>query len=85
MNNYSLKVTTQNLSKTFFYFENDKLNLDQAKQKLRIFLEKFEDFKLKGIEPVVYDDRNRPIKVTNIEIINNMEVKWQRKFILKEL
>jgi len=76
MNNYSLKVTTQNLSKTFFYFENDKLNLDQAKQKLRIFLEKFEDFKLKGIEPVVYDDRNRPIKVTNIEIINNMEVKW---------
>ncbi len=76
MNNYSLKVTTQNLSKTFFYFENDKLNLDQAKQKLRIFLEKFEDFKLKGIEPVVYDDRNRAIKVTNIEIINNMEVKW---------
>ncbi len=75
MNNYSLKVTTQNLSKTFFYFENDKLNLDQAKQKLRIFLEKFEDFKLKGIEPVVYDDRNRAIKVTNIEIINNMEVK----------
>ena len=75
MKNYSLKVTTQNLSKTFFYFENDKLNLDQAKQKLRIFLEKFEDFKLKGIEPVVYDDRNRPIKVTNIEIINNMEVK----------
>jgi len=77
MNNYSLKVTTQNLSKTFFYFENDKLNLDQAKQKLRIFLEKFEDFKLKGIEPVVYDDRNRAIKVTNIEIINNMEVKWK--------
>ena len=76
MNNYSLKVTTQNLSKTFFYFENDKLNLDQAKQKLRIFLEKFEDFKLKGIEPVVYDDRNRAIKVTNIEIVNNMEVKW---------
>ena len=75
MNNYSLKVTTQNLSKTFFYFENDKLNLDQAKQKLRIFLEKFEDFKLKGIEPVVYDDRNRAIKVTNIEIINNMEIK----------
>jgi len=72
---YSLLVKTQNLSKTFIYFENDKLNLDQAKQKLRIFLEKFEDFKLKGIEPVVYDDRNRAIKVTNIEIINNMEIK----------
>tara|TARA_Y100000296_G_scaffold4715_1_gene6070 strand:- start:59 stop:286 length:228 start_codon:yes stop_codon:yes gene_type:complete len=75
MNNYSLKVTTQNLSKTFFYFENDKLNLDQAKQKLRIFLEKFEDFKIKGIEPVVYDDRNRAVRVTNIEIVKNMEVK----------
>ena len=74
MNNYSLKVTTQNLSKTFFYFENDNLNFEQAANKLKQALKKFKDYKLKGIEPVVYDDRNRAIKVTNIEIINNMEV-----------
>ena len=72
MNNYSLKVTTQNLSKTFFYYENDNLNFEQAKNKLKQALKKFEDFKIKGIEPVVYDDRNRAIKVTNIEIVKNM-------------
>ena len=75
MNNQALKVTTQNLSKTFFYYENDNLNFEQAKNKLKQALKKFEDYKLKGIEPVVYDDRNRAIKVTNIEIVNNMEVK----------
>ena len=72
---YSLKVTTQNLSKTFFYYENDNLNFKQAKNKLKQALKKFEDFKIKGIEPVVYDDRNRAIRVTNIEIVKNKEVK----------
>ena len=81
MNNYSLKVTTQNLSKTFFYFENDNLNFEQAANKLKQALKKFEDYKLKGIEPVVYDDRNRAIKVTNIEIVKNMEVKWLELYI----
>ena len=75
MNNYSLKVTTQNLSKIFFYYENDNLNFKQAKNKLKQALKKFEDFKIKGIEPVVYDDRNRAIRVTNIEIVKNMESK----------
>ena len=48
MNNYSLKVTTQNLSKTFFYYENDNLNFEQAKNKLKQALKKFEDFKRKN-------------------------------------
>ena len=58
----------------FFYYENDNLNFEQAKIKLKQALKKFEDFKIKGIEPVVYDDRNRAIRVTNIEIVKNMEV-----------
>tara|TARA_R100000742_G_C4274070_1_gene93888 strand:+ start:860 stop:1087 length:228 start_codon:yes stop_codon:yes gene_type:complete len=75
MHKYSLKLTTQNLSKTFFAYENDNLNFEQAKNKLKQALKKFEDYKIKGIEPVVYDDRNRAIRVTNIEIVKNMEVK----------
>ena len=82
MNNYSLKITTQNLSKTFFYYENDNLNFEQAKNKLKQALKKFEDFKIKGIEPVVYDDRNRAIRVTNIDV-KNMEAKWLELFILR--
>jgi|TARA_R100000030_G_scaffold90228_1_gene74797 hypothetical protein len=73
--NYCLKVTTQNLSKTFFYYEKNNLNFVEAKEKLKNALKKFEDYKLKGIEPVVYDDRNRPIRVTKIEIISNLEAK----------
>jgi len=29
MNTYSLKVDTQNLSKSFIYYENDNLNFDR--------------------------------------------------------
>tara|TARA_R100001510_G_scaffold53234_1_gene54661 strand:+ start:92 stop:310 length:219 start_codon:yes stop_codon:yes gene_type:complete len=71
MNTYSLKVDTQNLSKSFIYYENDNLNFDEATEKLKIHLEKYNDFISKGIEPVVYDDRNRAIKVTKMYLIKN--------------
>ena len=71
MNTYSLKVDTQNLSKSFIYYENDNLNFDEATKKLKIHLEKYNDFISKGIQPVVYDNRNRAIKVTKMYLIKN--------------
>ena len=71
MKTYSIKVDTQNLSKSFIYYENDNLNFDEATEKLKIHLEKYNDFISKGIEPVVYDDRNRAIKVTKMYLIKN--------------
>ena len=71
MKTYSIKVDTQNLGKSFIYYENDNLNFDEATEKLKIHLEKYNDFISKGIEPVVYDDRNRAIKVTKMYLIKN--------------
>lgn len=68
---YSIKVDTQNLSKSFIYYENDNLNLQKATEKLKMHLEKYNDFISKGIKPIVYDDRNRAIKVTKIYLIKN--------------
>ena len=70
MNTYSIKVDTQNLSKSFIYYEKDRLNLEQAKEKLKISLNRYNQYIFKGIEPVVYDDRNRA-KVTKMYLVKN--------------
>jgi len=71
MSTYSIKVDTQNLSKSFIYYEKDKLTLEQAQEKFKMKLNIFDHFLNKGIEPVVYDDRNRPIKVRKMYLVKN--------------
>lgn len=71
MSTYSIKVDTQNLSKSFIYYEKDRLNLEQAKEKLKISLNRYNQYISKGIEPVVYDNRNRAVKVTKIYLVKN--------------
>ena len=71
MSTYSIKVDTQNLSKSFIYYEKDRLNLEQAKEKLKISLNRYNQYISKGIEPVVYDNRNRPIKVRKMYLVKN--------------
>jgi len=74
MKTYSIKVETQNLSKSFVYYEADNLNYETANNKLKTHQKKYIDFISKGIEPVVYDNRNRPVKVTKMYLIQNKEV-----------
>jgi len=71
MNTYSIRVDTLNLSKSFIYYEKDKLNLEQAKEKLKISLNQYNKYISEGIDPVVYDDRNRAVKVTKMYLIKN--------------
>jgi len=71
MNTYSIRVDTLNLSKSFIYYEKDKLNLKQAKEKLKISLNRYNQYISKDIEPVVYDNRNRAIRVTKMYLIKN--------------
>ena len=71
MNTYSIKVDTQNLSKSFIYYEKDRLNLEQAKEKLKISLNRYNQYISKGIEPVVYDNRNRAVKVRKMYLVKN--------------
>ena len=71
MNTYSIKVDTQNLSKSFIYYENDKLSYEAAKKKLDNVLLKNSQYIKQGIEPVVYDNRNRAIKVRKMYLVKN--------------
>ena len=71
MSTYSIKVDTQNLSKSFIYYEKDRLNLEQAKEKLKISLNRYNQYISKGIEPVVYDNRNRAVKVRKMYLVKN--------------
>ena len=71
MSTYSIKVDTQNLSKSFIYYEKDRLNLEQAKKKLKISLNRYNQYISKGIEPVVYDNRNRAVKVRKMYLVKN--------------
>ena len=71
MNTYSIKVDTQNLSKSFIYYEKDKLSYEVAKNKLDTALLKNSQYLKQGIEPVVYDNRNRAVKVTKMYLVKN--------------
>ena len=71
MTTYSLKVDTLNLSKSFVYFENEKLTYSQAKDKLKDHQNKFNEFVKKGIVPTLTDDRQRQLKIVKMSIIPN--------------
>ena len=74
MKTYSIKVDTQNLSKSFIYFEDKNFSYDQALNELKKHQSKFKSMIDNNIMPVVYDDRNRSIRVRKIYIIENKKV-----------
>jgi hypothetical protein len=69
--NYAIKVDTQNLGASFIYFENDKLTLNQAQNKLKEYQIKFDNLKSKGIAPTVPDTErdNKSYKITNMYVV----------------
>jgi hypothetical protein len=71
MTTYSLKVDTLNLSKSFVYFENEKLTYSQAIDKLKDYQNRFNGFVKKGIIPTLSDDRQRQLKIVKMSIIPN--------------
>ena len=71
MTTYSLKVDTLNLSKSFVYFENEKLTYSQAIDKLKDYQNRFNGFVKKGIIPTLTDDRQRQLKIVKMSIIPN--------------
>ena len=44
MTTYVIKVDTQNLSKSFIYFENENLSYSQATDRLKDYQSKFNEF-----------------------------------------
>jgi hypothetical protein len=68
---YALKVDTQNLGASFIYFENDKLTLNQAQNRLKEYQIKFDNLKNNGITPTVPDTErdNKSYKITNMYLI----------------
>lgn len=71
MTTYSLKIDTLNLSKSFIYFENEKLTYSQAIDKLKDYQNRFNGFVKKGIIPTLSDDRQRQLKIVKMSIIPN--------------
>lgn len=71
MTTYSIKVDTQNLSKSFIYFENENLSYSQAMDRLKNYQNKFNEFIKKGIIPTLTDDRQRQLKIVKMSIIPN--------------
>jgi len=69
MTTYAIKADTQNLSKSFIYFEELNLSYSQAQDKLNQFQNKFNEMIKNNIIPTVYDDRNRACKVTKLSIV----------------
>jgi len=69
MTTYAIKVDTQNLSKSFVYFENENLTYSQAIDRLKDYQNKFDEFIKKGITPTVTDDRQRQLKITKMSIV----------------
>jgi hypothetical protein len=71
MTTYSLKIDTLNLSKSFIYFEDEKLTYSQAIDKLKDYQNRFNGFVKKGIIPTLSDDRQRQLKIVKMSIIPN--------------
>ena len=71
MTTYAIKVDTLNLSKSFIYFENEKLTYSQAIDKLKDYQNRFNGFVKKGIIPTLTDDRQRQLKIVKMSIIPN--------------
>lgn len=71
MKTYAIKVDTQNLSKSFYFFEKEKLNYTQALHELEKHQNKYNNMLKNKIEPVIYDDRNRAVRVRKMYIVKN--------------
>lgn len=71
MTTYAIKVDTQNLSKSFIYFENENLSYSQATEKLKDFQSRFNEFVKSGIVPTLTDDRQRQLKIIKMSLIPN--------------
>jgi len=71
MTTYVIKVDTQNLSKSFIYFENENLSYSQATVRLKDYQSKFNEFVKNGIVPTLTDDRQRELKIIKMSIIPN--------------
>jgi len=71
MTTYSIKIDTLNLSKSFIYFENEKLSYSQATDSLKDYQNRFNEFVKKGIVPTLTDDRQRQLKIVKMSIIPN--------------
>jgi|688.fasta_scaffold576218_1 hypothetical protein len=71
MTTYVIKVDTQNLSKSFIYFENENLSYSQATDRLKDYQSKFNEFVKNGIVPTLTDDRQRELKIIKMSIIPN--------------
>ena len=71
---YAIKVDTQNLGASFIYFENEKLTLDQAVNKLKEYQSKYNNLVKKGITPTVPDtERDKSYKITKISIVSTYQ------------
>jgi predicted patatin/cPLA2 family phospholipase len=73
-NKYAIKVSTQNKSTSFIFFENDNLDIYQIEKKYKEMKEKYNNCISKGIKPTIKNDRNNYLLIRNIEIIttNNL-------------
>jgi hypothetical protein len=71
MTTYAIKVDTQNLSKSFIYFEGESLTYSQAADRLKDYQNKFNEFVKNGIVPTLIDDRQRELKIVKMSIIPN--------------
>jgi len=71
MTTYSIKVDTLNLSKSFIYFEDEKLSYSQAIDKLKDYQNRFNEFVKKGIIPTLTDNRQRQLKIVKMSIVPN--------------
>ncbi len=66
---YAIKVTTQNLSKSFIFFEDDNLNKYQIEKKYKEMNNKYKQALNNGTEPCIKDNRNRYLLIREIKII----------------
>ena len=73
-NKYAIKVSTQNKSTSFIFFENDNLDIYQIQKKYKEMKEKYNKCISKGIKTTIKNDRNNYLLIRNIEIIttNNL-------------
>jgi len=71
---YAIKVSTQNKSKSFIFFENDNLDIYQIQNKYSQMINKYNHLKTNGIKPTIKDNRNNYLLIREIEIINTNDL-----------
>tara|TARA_R100000963_G_C4642441_1_gene106085 strand:- start:252 stop:479 length:228 start_codon:yes stop_codon:yes gene_type:complete len=71
---YAVKVTTQNKSKSFIFFENDNLDIYEIQKEYSQMINKYNQAKTNGIKPTIKDNRNNHLLIRDIEIINTNDL-----------